>query len=220
MRPGLSARRATPSGGGAISRGSSGLPMASSDGRSTTERLAAVLVEAARSAGARIEHARLAAEDLAAIEAPIVLDCSGRTGLVARARGWRVYEPALRTVALVAAWRRPDGWPVPDQTHTLIESYADGWVWSVPSLMEPRHVAVMVDPRTTDLAKAQPARDIYLAEIAKTRQFASLLARCDARGRACRVGRVDVLVDVIRRRRGPCSWGMPGRSSIRCHPPE
>ena len=31
------------------------------------------------------------------VDASIILDCTGRAGLVARARGWRVYEPALRT---------------------------------------------------------------------------------------------------------------------------
>ena len=154
----------------------------------TTDCLATVLAEAARSAGARIEHARLAAEDAAAIDAPIVLDGSGRAGLVARARGWRVAEPALRTVALVAAWRH-DGWPAaPDQTHTLIESYTDGWRGRCRSGDGTRHVAVMVHPRTTDLAKAQPAREIYLMGNCVTPAVRSIAARCDARRRACRAG--------------------------------
>jgi 2-polyprenyl-6-methoxyphenol hydroxylase-like FAD-dependent oxidoreductase len=46
-----------------------------------------------------------------------------------------------------------------------------------------RRVAVMVDPRTTDLARGQGARDLYLAEIAKTRRFATMLAEATLEGR-------------------------------------
>lgn len=138
------------------------------------ERLASTLLTAAREAGVTVERARVSSDSIDAATERVVLDCSGRAGVVARARDWRVYEPALRTVALVGAWRRPDAWPLPDPSHTLIESYADGWAWSVPLAEGTRHVAVMVDPRSTDLAKALPARDVYLAEIAKTRELAAL----------------------------------------------
>ena len=42
------------------------------------------------------------------------------------------YEPGHRTVALVGRWRHAGGWPLADPSHTLLESYEDGWAWSVP----------------------------------------------------------------------------------------
>jgi 2-polyprenyl-6-methoxyphenol hydroxylase-like FAD-dependent oxidoreductase len=150
----------------------------------TRARLSGVLLDAARGAGVEIEDGRLSASDLDNAIESVVLDCSGRSGIVARARGWRVYEPELRTVALVGVWRAAGEWPLPDPTHTLIESYADGWMWSVPSTRSllsgqvpdvARHVAAMVDPRATELAPGT-AREIYLAEIAKTTRFRALLA--------------------------------------------
>jgi flavin-dependent dehydrogenase len=140
----------------------------------TADALSAVLGDAARAAGVRFEEGRITAEMLAAAAESIVLDCTGRSGVVARARSWRVYEPALRTVALVGVWRRDGGWPVPDPSHTLIESYGDGWMWSVPIAGGSRYIAAMVDPRSSGLAPAS-ARGIYLAEIAKTNRFASLV---------------------------------------------
>jgi halogenation protein CepH len=140
----------------------------------TRDGLSAVLLEAARASGVEIHDGRLSAADIDAAPETVVLDCTGRSGVVARARGWRVYEPDLRTVALVGVWSAPDAWPLPDPSHTLIESYADGWMWSVPARAELRHVAAMVDPRVTDLAPAG-AREIYLAEIAKTTRFAALV---------------------------------------------
>src|SRR5262249_36288198 len=64
---------------------------------------------------------------------------------------------------------------VPDATHTLIESYADGWAWSVPDPAGRRFVAVMVDPRTSALHRGDDARAVYLAEITKTTKFRGLL---------------------------------------------
>ncbi|MCA1583242.1 MAG: tryptophan 7-halogenase [Acidobacteria bacterium] len=81
----------------------------------------------------------------------------------------------MRTVAVVATWQSDGAWSEPDDSHTLIESYTDGWAWSVPVGGGARSVAVMVDPGTTDLARGRGAREIYLAEIAKTRQFAAFL---------------------------------------------
>lgn len=162
----------------------------------TDAALARVLLGLARIAGARVETRLLTDADAANLPAAFRLDCSGRTGLLARGRGGRRYEQDLRTVALTGTWRHPSAWPVPDSTHTLLESYADGWAWSVPladdslpSSLSPAHqvtrrsVAVMVDPRTTDLLRGHGARDIYLAEIAKTDRFRALLAPARLEGR-------------------------------------
>jgi flavin-dependent dehydrogenase len=140
----------------------------------TRDALARLLLDASRSAGVDIREERLPVESATDL-GPLLVDCTGRAGLVARSRGWRVYEPGHRTLALVAEWRS-SAWDVPDPSHTLIESYADGWVWSVPVTEETRHVAVMVDPRTSNLTKSRGGRAAYLAELAKTTQFRQLLA--------------------------------------------
>ena len=80
-----------------------------------------------------------------------------------------------RTIALVASWRSDRDWNVPDPSHTVVESYEGGWAWSVPTSAAHRHIAVMVDPERSGLARGRPARDIYLAEVAKTREFRSLV---------------------------------------------
>lgn len=141
----------------------------------THDRLARLLRRAAAEAGVRVEERLLAAADIGGEGAGLTLDCTGRAGVVARARGWRVPEPGVRTVALVGVWRPGPAFQVPDATHTLIESYAAGWAWSVPDLTGDRHVAVMIDPRTSGLASGT-ARAIYETEIRKTSRLASLLS--------------------------------------------
>jgi flavin-dependent dehydrogenase len=140
----------------------------------TSDRFEALLRTAAANAGVEFEERRAHPDDGA--ESFFTLDCTGRSGVVARARRLRRLEPDLKTVALVGHWQSSAPFEVPDATHTLIESYADGWAWSVPDAAGGRFVAVMVDPRTSALHRGDDSRAVYLAEIGKTARFRALLA--------------------------------------------
>ncbi len=138
--------------------------------------LEAVLLEEAARAGVTIERQVLAPGESAVPDPPsFVLDCSGRTGLIARARNLRRYDDGPTTVALAGEWRS-HAWGLPDDSHTVVESYADGWMWSVPTADGVRHVSAMIDPQRSDLARGGSSRDVYLSEIGKTRAFKRLLA--------------------------------------------
>ena len=77
----------------------------------------------------RIEYTignTMAGDRTQTVRARWVLDCSGRSGVVARS--YRRQQEGYATLALVGVWRRSGGWPVRDPTHTLVESFADGRV--------------------------------------------------------------------------------------------
>jgi flavin-dependent dehydrogenase len=107
------------------------------------------------------------------------LDCSGRSGVVAR-HGWRRADHGARTTALIGMWERAGGWRdlVPDDSHTLVESYEGGWAWSVPCSATRRFFTVMVDPRVTPLPGAAQLASAYHAELARTERLRAL--RSDA----------------------------------------
>jgi hypothetical protein len=96
--------------------------------------------------------------------------------VIAKEKGVRELDEGPRTIALVGEWHTGRAWQVPDDTHTIVESYGDGWMWSVPIAPRVRHVSAMIDPQRSDLARGVSSRDVYRAEIGKTRQFARLLA--------------------------------------------
>jgi flavin-dependent dehydrogenase len=75
--------------------------------------------------------------------ARLILDCSGRAGVVAR-RGFRRSEAQYRTLAIAAEWECA-GWPADEHAQTLVESYPDGWAWSVPLSRTRRQCTVMID---------------------------------------------------------------------------
>jgi flavin-dependent dehydrogenase len=111
-----------------------------------------------------------------AFEGRFILDCTGRTGVVAR-QGLRRMEPSLHTIALTGRWHTLNTSRIVPDTHTLVASYADGWAWSVSTGSDVRDFTVMVDPVRTNLTRGAPALDVYRAELAKVRAFDAVLAR-------------------------------------------
>lgn len=107
------------------------------------------------------------------MSAPWVLDCSGRAGVIAR-RGLRVDEPGHVTLAVYGVWERA-GWNVPDETHTLVESYQSGWAWAIPVSPSVRYVAVMFDPGLTSTPRGSRLSAIYQREISRAARFHELL---------------------------------------------
>ncbi len=149
-----------------------------------------VLRGCARDAGAevrtaaRVRDVRLLEDQLAIVaydedgrrqsaSCRFVLDCSGRTGLVGRR--FRRLESGYRTSAFVGVWHRPDGWPLPDDTHTIVETYDEGWMWSVPTSKTTRHVGAMIDRSSPTASGGRGLERVYRAETAKATNLAALL---------------------------------------------
>jgi len=139
-----------------------------------------VLLAEAMRAGVTVERGfvRSAVPRGAKADHIFTLDCSGRSGVIARAVNLRQYYDGPKTIGLAGEWRSTN-WRVTDNTHTIVESYADGWMWSVPTSPEVRHVSAMIDPQRSDLARGGRSRDVYLSEIAKTSAFKDLLANAE-----------------------------------------
>ena len=102
-----------------------------------------------------------------------VLDCSGRAGLIGRR--FRQAEPGYRTCALVGVWDAPAGWDLPDDTHTIVETYDQGWMWSVPTSRATRHVGAMVDRASPTAAGGRALASAYRVEMAKAANLSRVL---------------------------------------------
>lgn len=123
---------------------------------------------------ARVEYQR-DGHPPSAVACRFAVDASGRAGVIAR-RGYRRHEPGYLTQAFIGEWQREAGWDLPDDTHTLVETYQDGWAWSVPLSGTIRHVGVATDGATTRIRRGPTLPSTYRAEIGKTRQLHALMA--------------------------------------------
>ena len=166
--------------------------------RSGLER---VLVAAAEAIGARVllgmtARTAIQTEDgwrvtcegadggLLELKAQWLVDATGRHGLLAR--DVRESDRSTTTLALVRRFHRPGGWGAETLGHTLIESYEDGWAWSVPLSPESRCVTAMIDQRHAEVSGVDVGA-MLAKELAKTRQLSALLegATPESEGWAC-----------------------------------
>lgn len=132
-------------------------------------------VDLQASAGARVEYVDRGTPHVTT--AQLVLDCSGRSGVIGR-HELRRPEPGHETIALTAAWRRNTPWDGFAPSHTLVETFDDGWAWSIPVSPSTRYVTVMVDKEPTrhDSMPAETGlAGRYRAELAKTKVLARLV---------------------------------------------
>jgi flavin-dependent dehydrogenase len=136
----------------------------------------------AASAGTIVDW--VSAEVRSRVRARWVLDASGRAGVIARGKGLRVRDGSPPTTALIGVWRARGEWRGVEPSHTVVESYRDGWVWSVPVADGRRWVAAMVDPRVTRLSRRDGRAALYHAEVAKTSLMRRLLHDAELLGEA------------------------------------
>ena len=76
----------------------------------------------------------------------------------------------------------PGGWQIEQGDDTLVESYENGWAWSVPVSKSVRHFAVMVDPTLSPVAGRGQLAAVYNGELGRTRWFKSLLNGAELHG--------------------------------------
>lgn len=108
-----------------------------------------------------------------------LVDATGRKGLLARAG--RVPDRSTTTLALVRRWRRPGGWPEQTTHRTLVESYDEGWAWSVPLSSEVRCFTAMIDQRRTDLER-RSVDEMLAAELDRTEHLGPMLGDAEPEG--------------------------------------
>jgi flavin-dependent dehydrogenase len=164
------------------------------------QRLEAVLLEVARAAGATLLEGywargvdrkngiwsitcRGVAGGASVLRAPWVIDATGRHGLLARRLG-RVRDAAPMTIALIARWRGDPSALEGGPNDTLVESYEDGWAWSIPLALHARCLTVMVDPRHAVVVEARTGAGVDLGrlmrtELAKAPHLSQLLGAAD-----------------------------------------
>lgn len=132
----------------------------------------------------------------------LVLDCSGRSSVLARGGLRRRSDIAQQ--ALLGVWtRRPSA--TPESGDTGVETYADGWAWSVPVAAFETHVGVMIHGARSRLVRGQTLEATYRLELAKARHLPAQVAGATLRQAwAC-----DASIYTARAAAGP-GWQLVG----------
>ncbi len=108
------------------------------------------------------------------IHAPFFIDASGQAGVLAR-QGFRQRDAVFQTLALAGYWRGAGGPPGVDFANTVVETSADGMVWSAPLHNGLRNVTLFVDWRAGQQIRRDGLLPFYLSALKKLPYLSDLL---------------------------------------------
>ncbi|PKB66002.1 MAG: hypothetical protein BZY81_08450 [SAR202 cluster bacterium Io17-Chloro-G4] len=108
-------------------------------------RATRVTFEGGRAVGVRCESST---KEPLEIAAGFVVDASGQGGLLARQLGLRQWDPFFRNLAVYGYFQGAQRLPEPDETNIFIESYPQGWLWTIPLHTGLASVGAVVDSET------------------------------------------------------------------------
>jgi flavin-dependent dehydrogenase len=108
------------------------------------------------------------------LKASFFVDASGHAGVLAR-QGLRQRDDTFQTLALTAYWQGATGPAGIDFANTLLETYADGLVWSVPLHNGLRNVTLLVDWQLGARIRQVGLGQFYLSELRKVPYVSRLL---------------------------------------------
>ncbi|MCS6924434.1 MAG: tryptophan 7-halogenase [Candidatus Binatia bacterium] len=112
------------------------------------------------------------------IHAAFFVDASGHTGILAR-QGLRRRDAIFHTLALTGYWRGADGPPGEDFANTILETFADGMVWSAPLHNGLRNVTLLVDWRAGQQIRRDGLLPFYLSIVQQLPYLSTLVARAE-----------------------------------------
>ena len=76
-----------------------------------------------------------------------VVDASGQNGLLGRQMALRQWDESFRNLAVYAYYEGAERLPPPAETNIFIESYPNGWLWTIPLHTGQASVGAVVDQR-------------------------------------------------------------------------
>ena len=79
------------------------------------------------------------------VPARFVVDASGQGGLLAHQLRLRQWDPFFQNLAVYGYFRGAQRLPEPDETNIFIESYPQGWLWTIPLHTGLASVGAVVD---------------------------------------------------------------------------
>ncbi len=118
--------------------------------------------------GRPIVHARSAAGASLRLTPAFVIDASGQTALIGKARAFRQFDDFFKNLAIFGYFRGAERLPGELANHILSAAFADGWFWYIPLHDETMSVGAVVDARRwRGIADGDPEGT-----------FRALIARC------------------------------------------
>ena len=97
-------------------------------------------------------------EDHFFIESGMVIDCSGQSSLISRARNLRQWDDSFQNLAIYGYFENAVSLPKPNENNIFIESFSEGWTWNIPLKGNIASVGIVLDSQKA--SKELQSRDV------------------------------------------------------------
>ena len=105
-----------------------------------------------------------------------IVDASGQSGIIGRAKRLRTNDEHFRNLAVYAYFERAERLPEPNETNIFIESFEHGWTWNIPLHTGEMSVGAVVDSHHGQAQiAAMGVEAFYRAQIAAAPATANML---------------------------------------------
>ena len=112
------------------------------------------------------------------IQTRFVVDASGQNGLLGRQLDLRRWDESFRNLAVYAYYEGAGRLPPPAETNIFIESYAHGWLWTIPLHTGRASVGAVVDQRVGEEQVGKLGLERFLDEqLAQAPYTAGMLSK-------------------------------------------
>ena len=117
------------------------------------------------------------------VHARFVVDASGQGGLLGRQLGLRHWDESFRNLAVYAYFTGARRLPPPADTNIFIESYPNGWLWTIPLHTGQASVGAVVDQQVGETQVRELGLERFLTEqLAQAPHTTRLLERAQRVG--------------------------------------
>ena len=117
------------------------------------------------------------------VEADFVMDASGQSALLARSMNLRTWDTFFQNLAVYGYYRGAKRLPSPDETNIFIESYGQGWTWTIPLKDGLASVGAIVDSESAQAMLADIGPDEFLRQqISQTARTNDMLSDAELTG--------------------------------------
>jgi halogenation protein CepH len=112
-----------------------------------------------------------------ALEADFVIDASGQSALLARAMKLRKWDTFFQNLAVYAYYKGARRLPEPNESNIFIESYRQGWMWTIPLKDGLSSVGAVVDSEASQSRLTKLGPDDFLKQqISQTARTGNMLS--------------------------------------------
>ena len=110
------------------------------------------------------------------IESRMVIDCSGQSSLISRAKNLRQWDDSFQNLAIYGYFENSTPLPKPNENNIFIESFSEGWIWNIPLKENIASVGIVLDSKkASQELQSRDVEDYFQVNLSYAKESSRML---------------------------------------------